>query len=113
MAGRALPMQGGLIMAHIPFTPLEERIWYHYPYVLPAALLSDEPTHVGDPSSLRADASQGDSCYVHIIRSFGDGTFLVRVAAAPNFKHTQGFTLVLTEAHLSQATPWDGSIQAA
>jgi hypothetical protein len=95
------------------YTPFEQRIWYHYPYVLPAALLSDEPTHDGDPSSLRADANQGDICYVHIMRSFGDGTFLARVAASPSFKHAQGFTLVLTEAHLAQVTPWDGRIQAA
>jgi hypothetical protein len=110
MAGRALPMQGGQIMA---YTPLEQRIWYHYPYVLHAALLSDEPTYADDPSSLRDDASQGDICYVHITRSFGDGTFLARVAASPNFKQAKGFTLVLTEAQLAQATPWDGRIQAA
>ena len=97
-------------MAH---TPLEKRIWYCYPYVLPAMLLSNEPTHVGDTSSLRAEASQNDTCYVHITRSFGDGTFLARVAASPNFKHAQGFTLVLTEANLAQAKPWDGRIQAA
>src|SRR5436190_1776746 len=95
------------------YTPLEERIWYHYPYVLPAALLSNEPTHAGDSSSLRADASQGDICYVHITRSFDDGTFLARVAASPHFKHAQGFTLVLTEAQLAQAIPWDGRNQAA
>jgi hypothetical protein len=110
MAGRALPMQGGLIMV---YTPLEERIWYHYPYVLPATLLSDEPTHDGDPSSLRADASHEDICYVHITRSFGDGTFLARVSSSPTFKHAQGFTLIFTEQHLAQATPWDGRIQAA
>jgi hypothetical protein len=103
-------MQGGLIMA---YTPLEQRIWYHYPYMLPAALLSDEPTHPGDPSSLRAAASQGDICFVRLTRSFGDGTFLACVAASPTFKHASGFTLVLTEAHLAQATPWDGRIQAA
>ena len=95
------------------YTPLEQRIWYHYPYMLPAMLLSDEPTHDGDTSSLRADASQGDICYVHITRSFGDGTFLARVATSPNFKHAQGFTLVLTDAYLAQAKPWDGRIQAA
>ncbi len=95
------------------YTPLEERIWYHYPYVLPAALLSDEPTHTGDPSSLRADASQGDICYVHITRSFGDGTYLSRVSSSPHFKHAQGFTLLLTEEHLAQVTPWNGRFQAA
>jgi hypothetical protein len=94
------------------YTPLEQRIWYHYPYAMPATLLSNEPTHAGDASSLRADASRDDTCYVRITRSFGDGTFLARVAASPNFIHTQ-FTVVLTEAHLAQAKPWDGCIQAA
>jgi hypothetical protein len=94
------------------YTPLEKRIWYHYPYVLPTNVLSDEPTHDGDTSSLRAEASQEDTCYVRITRSFGDGTFLARVAASPDFKHTQ-FTVVLTESHLAQAKPWDGRIQAA
>jgi hypothetical protein len=94
------------------YTPLEQRIWYHYPYVVPATLLSHEPTHDGDPSSLRADASRDDICFVRLTRSFGDGTFLARVSASPDFKHTQ-FTVVLTEAHLAQATPWNGRIQAA
>jgi hypothetical protein len=94
------------------FTPLEQRIWYHYPYVLPATLLSDDPTHDGDTSSLRAEVSQDDICYVRLTRSFGDGTFLARVAASPDFKCTQ-FTVVLTEVHLAQAKPWDGRIQAA
>ena len=95
------------------YTPLEQRIWYHYPYVMPAKMLSNEPTDTDDTSSLRAEASQDDTCFVHITRSFGDGTFLARVAASPNFKHAQGFTLVLTEANLAQAKPWDGRIQAA
>src|SRR5260370_18370916 len=95
------------------YTPLEKRIWYHYPYVLPATLLSDEPTHDGDPSSLRADASSDDTCYVRITRSFGDGTFLARVAASPECKHTQGFTVVLTETQLAQARPLDGRVQGA
>jgi hypothetical protein len=95
------------------YTPLEQRIWYRYPYVMPADVLSDEPTHEEDTSSLRAQASQDDICYVHITRSFGDGTFLSRVAASPNFKYAQGYTLVLTEAHLAQARPWDGCIQVA
>jgi len=94
------------------YTPLEQRIWYHYPYVVPATLLSEEPTHVGDTSSLRADASRDDRCFVRLMRAFGDGTFLARIAASPDFTHRQ-FTLVLTEAHLSQAKPWDGRIQAA
>ncbi len=94
------------------YTPLEQRIWYHYPYVLPAMLLSDEPTHADDPSSLRAEASHDDICFVRLTRSFGNGTFLARVAASPDFTHRQ-FTLVLTEAHLAQAKPWNSRIHAA
>jgi hypothetical protein len=94
------------------YTSLEQRIWYHYPYVLPASVLSDEPTHDEDISSLRAEASQDNICFVRLTRSFGDGTFLARVSASSNFTHRQ-FTLVLTEAHLAQATPWNGRIQAA
>jgi hypothetical protein len=94
------------------YTSLEQRIWYHYPYVLPATHLSDEPTHAGDTSNLRADASRDDMCFVRLIRCFGDGTFLARVAASPDFKHRQ-FTVVLTEANLAKAKPWDGRIQAA
>ncbi len=97
-------------MAH---TPLEKRIWYCYPYMMPADVLSDEPTHEEDSSSLRVDASRDDTCYVRITRSFGDDTFLTRVAASPNFKLTQSFTVVLTEAQILKARPWDGRVQAA
>ena len=40
---------------------LTRRIWYHYPYVMPATVLSPEPTHDTDPSSLRAEASAAAS----------------------------------------------------
>ena len=91
-------------------TPLARRMWYLYPYVLPADLLSDEPTHDGDPSSLRADASCEGTCYVRVLRAFGDGTYQARVAATPGFNpHQKGYTLVLTEAQLSQARPWNGN----
>ena len=91
-------------------TPLARRIWYLYPYVLPADLLSDDPTHDGDPSSLRADASCEGTCYVRVLCAFGDGTYQARVAATPGFNpHQEGYTLVLTEAQLSQARPWNGN----
>jgi hypothetical protein len=54
-------------------TLLARRIWIQHPYVLPAKLLSSEPTHDEDLSSLHADASQDDRCYVRFIRSF-DGS---------------------------------------
>ena len=95
-------------------TPLARRMWYLYPYVLPADLLSDEPTHDGDPSSLRADARGEGTCYVRVLRAFGDGTYLARVAATPGFNpHWEGYTLVLTEAQLSQARSWNQCVRAA
>ena len=97
-------------MAHTPFA---KRIWYCYPYVIPADVLSDEPIHEEDSSSLRLDASRDDTCYVRITRSFGDGTFLACVAASPECKQTQGFTVVLTEAQVLKARPWDCRVQAA
>jgi hypothetical protein len=84
------------------------RIWFGYPYEMPACLLSAESTHDDDLSNLRADASQDDQCYIRFIRSFGDGTYQVRVAARPDFDpNREGYTLLLTEAHLSQVCPWN------
>lgn len=84
------------------------RIWFGYTYQMPASLLSDQPTHDDDPSSLQADASQDDRCYIRFIRAFGDGTYQGRVAARPDFDpNREGYTLLLTEAHLSQARAWN------
>ncbi len=95
-------------------TPFAKRMWYLYPYVLSADLLSDEPTHDGDPSSLRADASCEGTCYIRVLHAFGDGTYLARVAATPGFHpHQEGYTLVLTEAQLSQAQRWNQGVRAA
>ena len=63
-------------------TLLTRRIWFHYPYVMPADVLSNEPTHGDDPSSLREEASCDDICYLKLICSFRDGTYLARVAAS-------------------------------
>ena len=82
------------------------RIWYHYPYVLPADVLSDEPTHEDDPSSLREEASCESLCYLKLTQSFGDGTHLARVAASPDALHTSGYTIVVNDAHLTKARPW-------
>ena len=87
-------------------TLLHHRIWYYYPYVLSADVLSAEPTHDDDSSSLRNDASCDGYCYVKLTRSFGDGTYLARVAASPALLRHQGFTVVFDEAHIAKALPW-------
>ena len=93
--------------ATTPIRPCQRRVWYLYPYMLPADVLSPEPTHDTDPSSLREAASCEGACYVRVLRAFGDGTYLARVAATPGFNpYREGYTLVLTEAQLSQARPW-------
>jgi hypothetical protein len=90
------------------------RIWFGYPYELPASLLSAEPTYDDDPSSLRADASQDDRCYIRFVRSFRDGTYQVRVAARPDFDpNREGYTLLLAEAHLSKAHVWNPYVEVA
>jgi hypothetical protein len=87
-------------------TLLLRRIWYHYPYVLSAEVLSAEPTHEDDLSSLRDDASSHGHCYVKLTRSFGDGTYLARVAASPALLRHQGYTVVLHEAHTNSLSMW-------
>jgi hypothetical protein len=95
-------------------TPLTRRIWYGYPYVIPADVLSAEPTHDEDASSLRAEASHDGTCYLRLLKSFHDGTYLARVAAHPAFfPAREGYTVVLTEAQLAQACPWDSRSQVA
>ena len=49
---------------------LTRRIWYHYPYVITADMLSAEPTHENDLSSLRDDASCDGHSYLKFTRSF-------------------------------------------
>jgi hypothetical protein len=83
-----------------------QRIWYHYPYVMPADVLSAEPTHEDDLSSLRDDASCEGYCYVKLTRSFDDGTYLARVAASPASLCHQGYALVVHEAQFAKALPW-------
>ncbi len=85
----------------------KKRIWYHYPYVMPASVLSAEPTHVQDHSSLRDVASTDGTCYLKVTRSFDDGTYLARVAAHPDRILTDGYTLVLSDAQLTLARPYD------
>ena len=88
-------------------TSLAQRIWYFYPYELAADVLSAEPTHEDDPSSLRDDASCGGICYIKLTCSFGDGTYLARVAASMELLRKHGYTVMLFEAQLAKAHPWD------
>ena len=81
-------------------------IWYHYPYVMSADMLSAEPTHEDDLSSLREDASCDGHCFLKPLRSFGDGTSLVRVASSVELLRNQGYTMILNEMQLARAYPW-------
>jgi hypothetical protein len=83
----------------------------HALYVMPADVLSAEPIDGGDMSSLRADGSHNGVCYLAVIRPLHDGTSLVRIAAHPDRILTQGYTVVLSEAELAKAQPWDGCFQ--
>jgi len=87
-------------------TSLTRHIWYHYPYVVPADVLSAEPTHEDDPSSLREEASCGSLCYLKLTCSFHDGTYLARVAASPEALRSHGYTVVVNDAQLAKAYPW-------
>ncbi len=95
-------------------TSLTRRIiWHHYPYVLPADVLSPEPTHETDPSSLREAASSGDICYLKLTCSFHDGTYLARVAASPDALRSHGYTVIVNDVHLAKARPWHGLLKSA
>jgi hypothetical protein len=87
-------------------TLFAQRIWYYYPYVMSADVLSAEPTHEDDPYSLRDDASCDGHCYLKLTRSFGDGTYLARVAASQELLRNQSYTVVLNEVQLAKAHPW-------
>ena len=88
-----------------------QRLGHHDVCVVPARVLSAEPTHDEDPSSLQAEASHAGQCYVRVLLSFGDGTYLAHVAASPDFKCR--FTVVFSEAQLAQAQPSHRCVQAA
>jgi len=87
-----------------------QRLGHHDVCVVPARVLSAEPTHDEDPSSLQAEASHAGQCYVRVLLSFGDGTYLAYVAASPDFKCR--FTVVFSEAQLAQAQPSNRCVQA-
>ncbi len=94
-------------------TVLIHCIWYHYLYVMPADVLSAEPTHDTDPSSLHEEASNNGFCFLKLTQSFHDGTHLARVAASPGALRTGGYTIVVTDAQLSNARPRDGLLKSA
>lgn len=83
--------------------PFFQRIRLNALCELPADLLSNEPTHNEDTSNLQADASSDGKCFVRVIFSFGDGTYLAHVAASPDFKRTPRFTVIFSETQLTQA----------
>jgi hypothetical protein len=88
-------------------------IWYHIPYVMPADVLSPEPTHDTDPSSLRAEASRNGLCYLKLTQPFHDGTYLARVAVSPDALHSAGFTVIVNEVQLAKARPWHRLLKSA
>ncbi len=95
-------------------TSLTRRIiWHHYPYVLPADVLSPELTHETDPSSLREEASKNGLYYLKLTRSFHDGTYLARVAASPDALRSHGYTVMVNDVHLAKARPWHGLLKSA
>ena len=88
-------------------------IWYHHPYVLPADVLSPEPIHETDPSSLRKEASKNGLYSLKPTRSFYDGTYLARVAASPDALRSHGSTVMVNDVHLAKARPWHGLLKSA
>src|SRR5438270_11944995 len=89
-----------------PQQSFAQRIGYLVTCVIPAALLSAEPTYDEDTSDLRKDASQDGLSYVQITQLLEDGVYLARVAAAPNCV-SKGYTILLSEQQLYPALPWD------
>jgi hypothetical protein len=82
--------------------------------VLPAEVLSDDLLGVDPethtiPTSLRKLASIFGLCYAHIVRSFAEGLYWAEVAATPDLVDAQ--RVVLTEAQLYHALPWDVRLQ--
>ena len=94
-------------------TLLTRRIWFHYPYVMPVDVLSNEPTHGDDPSSLCEEASCDDICYLKLTCSFHDGTYLARVAASPAALRSHGYTVIVNHAQFAKARPWHGLLKSA
>ena len=95
-------------------TSLTRRIiWHRYPYALPADVLSPEPTHETDLSSLREEASKNGLYYLKLTRSFHDGTHLARVATSPDALRSHGYTIVVNDAQLAKVRSWHGLLKSA
>ena len=91
--------------------PFVQRLGNVALYVLPASVLSDDPVDAEDPSSLRGDASRDGESYIQVLRPMADGISLARVAASPD-RLPHGYTVLLTEHHLSFTRPHNAGIQA-
>jgi len=82
------------------------RIGYCITCVIPASLLSDEPTDTEDTSNLRTDASQDGLSYLYVSHQLEDKLYLAHVAASPDHA-AKGYTILLNEQQLYSALPWD------
>jgi hypothetical protein len=90
---------------------MSPRAWYHWTYVAPSSILSPDPTDSSDTASLRTEASCDGICYLRVTRSLADDTYVVRVAARPELLTGASHTVLLSEAQLAQALPWDCRLQ--
>jgi hypothetical protein len=79
---------------------------------VPANLLSQEPIHNEDTTTLQADARRDGKCSFRMILALGDGTNLAHVAALPDFKRAPRFTVMFSESQLALAQPLRGYVQA-
>ena len=92
-------------------TSISPRVWYHWTYVAPSSILSPDPIDSSDTASLRTEASCDGICYLQVIRSLADDTYVVRVAAHPELLTEASHTVLLSDAQLAQALPWDCRLQ--
>jgi hypothetical protein len=77
-----------------------------------ANLLSNDPTHDEDTTTLQVDARRDGKCSVRVILALSDGTYLAHIAASPDFKRALRFTVIFSETQLAQPQPYDGCVQA-
>ncbi len=97
-------------MMAIAYRTFAQRVGYLITCCIPADILSDEPSHAEDPSSLRSDASCDGLSYIQVIRSLEENVYLARVAASPECV-TQGYTVLFTEEQLYSAAAWDQRLE--
>lgn len=93
-------------MAHRTFF---ERFGHHGICVLPAEVLSDDP--LTDPEkheiipSVRQHLSAHGLCYAQVLKACGDHLYWATMAATPDLANAE--RVLLSEAHLRCALPWD------